>query len=643
MEKLPQTLSSFRFGAFELDARTGELASNGDKIRLHEQPLQILLALLENPGELVSRETLVARLWPTGTYVDFDRSLNKAVNKLRDALDDSAEKPRFIETLPRRGYRFIETVTCNGNDWPITPQATSTYTPLVHRRWLFLAAAAVVILTLGSVVYFASRHRRDMEYAATSRVSLVVLPFDNLSGDAEQDYFSDGMTEEMITELGQFSPQHVAVIARATSMQYKGSRKTAEQIGRELHVDYLLEGSVRRSDSRVHITAELVRAKDQAHLWARSFDRDLRDILTLPTDVAAAIANQISIKLDSSQSRSLQGARQVNPTAYEDYMKGLHYLRLWDSDRENVVRSQPYFERAITVDPGYAQAYIRLAQGYFLGVFQGKRPLDVMPKVESLTRTALLLDPGLAEAHDVLANVALRYHYDFGAAEQEARLAIELNPNYPEAHDTYADYLMAVGREEEALSESRRASELDPLLEGVTFDVGFHLLLLKRYDEALAQFRKLLEPEVNAPAAHYWMGNVYAKRGMHKEAVTEWVASYTVGGDKKLAAAVQHAYEVSGYEGVMQVRVQNLTEEVEQLSRKGKWFVDPVDRAVLALQHGKREEAFKWLEEGYEERCPDIPMLMVPASEVLNLDQLRGDPRFLALVRRVGIPYHGTN
>jgi len=642
LEKPTQIPPSFRFGPFELDARTGELATNGDKIRLHEQPLQILLALLENAGELVSRETLVARLWPTGTYVDFDRSLNKAINKLRDALGDSAEEPRFIETLPRRGYRFIETVTGNGHEWHTTPQAQSTFARLLHRRRVSLAAAAVVILALGSVVYVVSRYRRHIAHAASSRVSLVVLPFDNLSGDPEQDYFSDSMTEEMIAELGQFSPQHLAVIARATSMQYKGSRKTAEQIGRELRVDYLLEGSVRRSDSRVYVTAELIQANDQTHLWVRSFDRDLRDILTLPTDVAGAIANQISIKLDSSQNRSLRGARQVNPTAYEDYMKGLYYLRLWHNDAENVVRSQPYFERAITIDPGYAQAYARLAQGYFIGVFQGKRPRDVMPKAEALARTALSLDPRLADAHDILANVALRYHYDFAAAEQEARLAIDLNPNYPEAHDTYADYLTAVGRHEEALAEERRASELDPLLGPLTWGVGWHLLLLKRYDEALAQFRKLLEPEANSQSAHYWMGNVYAKKGMYKEAVAEWVAAYTVDGDKKLAAAVQHAYEVSGYRGVMQVKAQNLAEQIEQLSRKGKGFVDPVDRAVLALQQGKREEAFKWLEEAYEERSPDIPMLMVPALEELNLDKLRGDPRFLAFVRRIGIPHYGT-
>jgi len=469
-------------------------------------------------------------------------------------------------------------------------------------------------------------------------VSLIVLPFENLSGDPEQDYFSDSMTEEMIAELGQFSPQHLAVIARATSMQYKNSHKTAEQIGRELHVDYVLEGSVRRSARRVRITAELIQAKDQAHLWVRSFDRDLRDILTLQTDVAGAIANQISIKLDSSQNRSLRGARQVNPTAYEDYLKGLHYLRLWHNDAENVVRSQPYFERAITIDPGYAQAYTRLAQGYLVSVFQGQRPRDVMPKAEALARRALSLDPGLAEAHDILANVALRYNYDFAAAEQEARLAIDLNPNYPEAHDTYADYLSAVGRHEEALAEERRANELDPLLGPLTWGVGWHLLVLKRYDEALAQFRKLLEPEANDPTGHNWMGNVYEQKGMYKEAVDEWTTACTLEGDKDMAATLQRAYDISGYRGAVKARDDIESEQVQRRLKKGK-FVDPMDLATLAARRADKDEAFQWLNKAYEEHSPGIPMLMIPG----DWQELRGDPRFLAFVHRVGIPYHGTS
>ena len=631
MEKHSQVGPSVRFAPFELDVRSAELQSNGRKILLHEQPFQVLLALLERPGELISREELVQRLWPDGTFVDYERGLNKAVNKLRDALRDSADSPRFVETIPRRGYRFIAPVTHNGQaERPSAVNSRSAPAKLVRRRSAVLSAAAVVVLVAPWLLYIATRHPADRAQPANSKVTLAVLPFDNLSGDPEQEYFSDSMTEEMIAELGQLSPAHLAIIARATSMQFKNSHKTAEQIGRELHVDCLPEGSVRRDAIHVRITAELIQAKDQTHLWAGSFDRDVHDILALQTDVAGAIANHINVKFNSIQNRSLENVRAVNPEAYENYLKGLHYLRLWHNDWENVMRSQQYLERAITIDPGYALAYTTLAQNYFLRIFKGQRPRDVVPKAEALARKALSLDPGLAEAHDILANVNLRYNYDFAAAEQEAKLAIELNPNYPEAHDTYADYLSAVGRHQEALAEERRASELDPLLGPLTWGVGWHLLLLNRYDEALAQFRKLLEPEANDPTGHYWMGNVYEQKGMYKEAVDEWKTAYTLDGDKEMAATVQRAYDISGYRGAVKARDDMESEQVQRRLKKGK-FVDPMDRAKLALRQANKDEALQWLNKAYEERSPGIPMLMIPG----DWKELHNDPRFEALVHRV--------
>jgi TolB-like protein/DNA-binding winged helix-turn-helix (wHTH) protein/tetratricopeptide (TPR) repeat protein len=640
MEKLTQTPSHFRFGPFQLDASTGELAENGDKTRLHEQSLQVLLALLAQPGELVTREELVHRLWPAGTFVDFDRSLNKAVNKLREALADSPVEPRFIETLPRRGYRFIAPFTHNGQaDLAGTVDSRFTAHKFVRRHSLLVSAAAVVVLVASWLLYIATRHPGDRTQAASSKVTLAVLPFDNLSGDPDQEYLSDSMTEEMIAELGQLSPAHLAVIARATSMYFQNSHKTAEQIGRELHVDYLLEGSVRRSASHIRITAELIQAKDQTHLWAGSFDRDVHDILALQTDVAGAIANHINVKFNSIQNRGVESARAINPEAYESYLKGLYYLRLWgnDNDGGNVVRSQEYLERAITIDPGYALAYTRLAQSYFVSVFQGQRPRNVMPKAEALARRALSLDPGLAEAHDILANVNLRYNYDFAAAEKEAKLAIDLNPNYPEAHDTYADYLSAVGRHEEALAEERHATELDPLFGSLTWGVGWHLFVLKRYDEALAQFRKLLEPEADSSAGHYWMGEVYEQKGMYKEAVDEWKTAYTLDGDKDMAATVQRAYDISGYHGAVKARDNIESERIQRRLERGK-FVDPMNLARRAARRADRDEAFQWLNKAYEEHSPGIPMLMMPGE----WKELRTDPRFEALVRRVGIPHQGS-
>jgi TolB-like protein/DNA-binding winged helix-turn-helix (wHTH) protein/Tfp pilus assembly protein PilF len=628
----------------ELDLKRYELRRGGKTLRLEKIPMELLILLVERREQLVGRQEIVERLWGKEVFLDADQGINTAIRKIRMVLRDDPEQPRYLQTVVGKGYRFVGPITFIGNGnkgidlqgSPTLPAPLSAKTSFrqSYGRVSFLAIAAITIVVAGSFAYVLKRHEPRKAGAATSEVRLVVLPFDNLSGDPEQAYLSDSMTEEMIAELGQVNPRQLAVIARATSMEYRNSHKTAEQIGRELHVDYLLEGSVRRSNDRVRITTELIQARDQTQIWAHTFDRDLRDVLTLQTDVAGAIAEQVRVKFDSTRSLHLSTTKRLNPEAYENYLKGLHYLRLWHNDKQNIEKSQQYLERAISLDPGYALAYARLAQDSFLSVFYGQRPQEVMPKGEALARKALSLDPELAEAHDILANIELRYNYDFPAAEREAKLAIELNPNYPEAHDTYADYLSAVGRHQEALAEERHASELDPLLGPLTWGVGFHLLLLNRYDEALTQFQKLLEPEANDPTAHYWMGNVYELKHMYKEAVEEWAAAYTVGGDKELATAIRRAFHVAGYQGVMQVKAQNLAEQIQRRSKKGK-FVDPLDRATVALQGGNKEEAFKWLDKAYEERSPQIPMLMVPGS----WKELRGDPRFLKLVGRVGIPY----
>jgi TolB-like protein/DNA-binding winged helix-turn-helix (wHTH) protein len=415
-------------GSFEFDPQSGELRKQGIRIRLEGQPVALLAMLLERPSELVTREDLQKKLWPSDTFVDFDQSLNAAIRRLRLALDDSAESPRYVETLARRGYRWVA---------PVRAPAETTIDPghgpesNIRPRWgsratlLALAAAIAVAAT-----FVASRLLRPP--SDSGKVMLAVLPFQNLSDDAQQEYFVDGMTEEMITQLGGLDPRHLGVTARTSAMQYKGSHKDAAQVARELRVNYLLEGSVRRQGQRIRVTARLIQASDQTHVWADSYDNDLSDVLKLQSEVARAIAGHIRLQLSHQVEQRLSSAPRVNALAYEAYLQGQQAWNL--RNKEGTGRSIEEFQHAIEIDPNYATAFAALARAYALSPVSGfMAASEAMPKARDAAARALALDDSLAEGHSMMGFIKAHHEYDWPAAEREFQQALKLNPSDPYA------------------------------------------------------------------------------------------------------------------------------------------------------------------------------------------------------------------
>ena len=465
------------FGLFELDLRAGELRKHGLRIRLQEQPFQVLVMLLEHHGEVVTREELQKRLWPADTFVDFDHGLNKAISKIREALGDSAESPRFVETVARRGYRFLAEVraadtTPGTSPVPATQAPASTEArdrsnlagePAMPKpvarpvaRMVSLFVVLLVIATLAAWKFYSWKRS-----SAVIR-SLAVLPLESLSNDASQDYFADGMTDELISDLGQISA--LRVISRTSVMAYKRTNKPLPQIARELNVDAVVEGTVLHSGDQVRITAQLIEASSDKHLWSQSYEGELRDTLALQNQVARAVADQIRINLNAQERTALKSVRVVNPQAYESYLKGRYF---WNKRTADALRvALAYFNQAIDEDPKYAEPYSGLADTYaLLGDWQyaAMTPKEALPKAKAAAIKALELDNTLGEAHNSLAFCLDGFDWDFDSAGKEFRRAIELNPGYATAHHWYAWHLSLVGQNEEAIVEMKKAESLDPL------------------------------------------------------------------------------------------------------------------------------------------------------------------------------------
>ena len=442
-----------RFGTFEVDFRAGELRKQGKRVKLQDQPLQVLAVLLQRPGDVVTREELRSQIWPEDTFVDFDNSLNTAVNKLREALGDSAESPHFVETLPRRGYRFIASL--NGVQAGVPVGGLRKRSMQMHLQPVWWSAAVVVVLA--AILFSLNVFRLRDGLLGGSRVpqikSLAVLPLTNLSGDPNQEYFSDGMTDALITNLAQMGS--AKVVSRTSVMGYKKTDKPLPEIARELNVDGIVEGTVQRSGDRVRITAQLIQGLSDRHLWANTYERDLQDVLALQDEVARAIVGEIKLKV-TPQDQMTRGARRaINPQAYELYLRGLAYSRQQGGQSKRT--SLDYFNRAIQVDPEWAEPYAQLARSYHW--LAGFGEPELYPRSKAASLNAIRLDDGLGEAHSALAYVLHNYDWDWSGAEREYRRALELNPNYSEAHYDYAQLLMAAGRHDEAVGEIRRAAE----------------------------------------------------------------------------------------------------------------------------------------------------------------------------------------
>ena len=625
-----------RFGVFEADPRLGELTKHGKRLPLQEQPFQLLAMLLERPGELVSREELRAKIWPH-TIVDFDHGLNKAIGKIRDALGDSAENPRFIETVARRGYRFLADVAVV-QDGPrrtaagdlavqadagslARPEAgTSSRRPPRVIAWrLFGFGLALVVAAALSWILYTSRNS-----APTIR-SLAVLPLKNLSGDVSQDYFTDGMTEELITQLGQISA--LRVISSTSVMLYKGVDKPLAEIARELSVQAVVEGSVLRSGGRVRITAQLIRVPADEQMWAQSYEGDLRDTLALQSKVAQAIAEQIRATLSRRQQAALRKPKTVSPDAYEAYLKGRYFWNKRTGD--GLKKAIDYFSRAIETDPTYAEAYSGLADSYALsgdweyGVLS---PEDAFRQARAAATKALALDDSLGEAHTSLAFAFDLYAWDWAAAETEYKRAIELNPGYATAHHWYAWHLLVMGRNSEGIFELRRAENLDPLSLIISADLADALCIAHLYDESVRQSKKTLEMDPNFAVAHYELGQAFEQKHMHDEAIAEFQRAIELSGhsgafDSNLA----YVYAVSERKG----EAENIVKDLQAQPDK-----NPSADANIALVYvglGDHDQAMIWLNKAYEARFnPSI--LLRPA-----FDPLRSDARFGDLWRRLGL------
>jgi TolB-like protein/DNA-binding winged helix-turn-helix (wHTH) protein/Flp pilus assembly protein TadD len=619
-----------RFGLFELDVRSGELRKRGVRVPLQGLPVQVLAILLENPGQVVTREELRARLWPADTFVDFDHSLHNAIARLRDALGEEANNPRFIETLPRRGYRFIGPLDSTVVAQPVVPSVAA------HGRFwrVFPLAAFVLVVVFTALLGFNVRKMRSRffgEASASAHIdSLAVLPLKNLSDDREQDYFADGMTEALITNLGKASA--LRVISRTSVMRYKDTKKPLPEIAKELQVDALVEGTVARSGDHLRITANLVQASPERHLWAETYERDLRDVLALQNDVARNITQQVQIKLTPEEHARLSTSHPVDPEAYQLYIKGRYF---WvKRNRESFDRAMDYFQKAIDRDPGYAAPYSGLADCYVLfgSSFDvgGLAPNEVQPKAKAAALKALELDSSLSDAHNSLAYVKLNYDWDWSGAEAEFKRSLELNPGYAHGHHWYAHLLFSSGRRDEALAESNRALGLDPVSPIINLHLGWHYLYTRQYDRALEQLAKTLELDPNYALAHWYRGLAYEQKRMYSQALREMgIAKNLLPGNLAVVSDIGHVYAVSGDKGAAEKVIVELKRE------SAHRYVNDYELALIYVGLSRKDEAFQSLDRAFREHSDQLIYLNVDP----RLDPIRSDTRFADLVRIVGIPH----
>jgi TolB-like protein/DNA-binding winged helix-turn-helix (wHTH) protein/Flp pilus assembly protein TadD len=629
-----------RFGIYEMSLQSGELRKAGVRIRVQQQPLKLLEILLERPGQVVSREELRSRLWPNESFGDFDQAVNIAIAKVRGALGDSADNPRFIETLPKRGYRFIAAVSISESEPPLVRPESGLIEPAVPQvreassvptgeRFQWLNARTVVvlalILTLPVLVVLLLRLRNRPPATSTIR-SIAVLPLENLSGDATQDYFADGMTDQLITDLAQISA--LRVISRTSAMAYKGARKPLPEIARQLNVDAVVEGTVLRSGEQVRITAQLIQASTDTHLWADTYDGNLRDTLVLQEKVAQAIADRIRIELTPGEQAGLRRFKVVDPQAYEDYLEGRYFWNKRTGD--GLKKAIEYFNQAIAKDPTYAPAYSGLADSYALAgdwQYAVMTTKEALPKAKAAAMKAIELDNTLSEAHASLAFCLEGFDWDSETAESEFRRAIELSPGYATAHHWYAWHLALIGRKSDALSEMRKAQSLDPLSLIINADLAELLLIEGSPTEAIEQSKKTIEMDSSFALAHNQLGQAYLREHMFPEAISELQKAVQLsGGSPTCMANLARAFAESG----KRAEATALLNELKARSSGGYPYATELASVYTAL--GDKTAAMASLEKGYEERF-NPGVLLRPA-----FDPLRSDPVFQDFERRIGLP-----
>ena len=611
-----ETNSIVRFQGFELDLQSGDLRKNGTRFKLQNQPFRVLAALLERPGQVVTREDLRERIWPNDSTGDFDHAINLAIGKLRTSLGDSADVPHLIETVPKRGYRFICTVEANG----IHQDGARQNEPLPGQRWklrlsaLLLISIAVVALLLG---YSNLRSKLISRPSPEIQIhSLAVLPLKSLSSDQNQDYFAEGMTDSIITELGKIGA--LQVISHQSVMQYKGTTKSVPEIARELNADAIVEGSIMRVGQQVRITVQLIDGRTDYHLWADSYQRDAGAILSLQNDLAKDVAAQVKVKLTPQEKELFASAPTVKPEAHEAYLKGLYFVNRWPEPES--IRCIESFQRATEIDPSFAAAQSGLATCYTIMPWT-LPPKEVYPKAKAAAQRALRLDANQAEAYAALGAVNMFYEWDWGSAEQNLRRAVELNPNRSSSRIWYSDYYSFLGQTDEAIREAKQAVALDPASVFANRNLAFVYQLSRKYPEYTTQAKTTLELAPNNEIARWDLAYALALQGRRNEAI------------QRLAA-------------------------VE----------DPLDRAIVLATLGENEQARRALKEAQTPTCPctfsfaavyallnerDVAIQTLKTAfderdaEMVQLntnpafDSLRTDSRVLTLLRRMNFPKIG--
>ncbi|MGO9260032.1 MAG: winged helix-turn-helix domain-containing protein [Bryobacteraceae bacterium] len=614
----------FEFGRFRLDPVEKVLYADGQPVQLTSKAFETLSALVEAGGHILAKEELLKRIWPD-TFVE-EGTLFQNIATLRRVLGDGPDQRSFIETVPRRGYRFSGTVRQGDAEAP----KVESRSRIGYRTVAGAAMGAVLLLA----VWFAWQGIRPPVSPEQGKIKLAVLPFLNLSGDSGQDYFSNGLTEEMITQLGTLEPARLAVIARTSSMQYKDTKKDARQIGRELGVDYIMEGSVRRDAGRVRITAKLIRVNDQTNLWAQAYDRNLTDIVSLQNDVAGAIAREIKLKLTAAASARAANAAPLDPQAHELYLEGRYF---WNKRTEGgILKAIDSFSDAIARAPKYAQAHAGLADAYAL---LGSLANATTPRREAMTKAkasalrALEIDDSLAEAHTSLAFVLMQYEWDWEGADREFRRALELNPNYATAHQWYGFWLIARGRSGEAIEEELRARENDPLSTIVETDTCQLLSSLGREDEAIRHAQRALELDPGFALAHLYLAEAYAGKKNYPEAIVEARKALDLSADPAWAQSMlARMYALTGQidkgQGILHAMLETANQRED--------LAICLARVYAAL--GEKDAAFAWLERAYRNHEGGLILLHVDPE----FQTIRQDPRFTGLVGRIGLRYSSS-
>ncbi|HLK06142.1 MAG TPA: winged helix-turn-helix domain-containing protein [Candidatus Acidoferrum sp.] len=631
----------YRFGVFELNAAAHELRKHGLRVRLSGQPFALLLMLLESPGQIVSREEMRVRLWSTDTIVDFEHSLNSAIKKLRATLGDSPENSRYVETVPKVGYRFVAPVeVIVKEDPPATiahsnlsaarsaPAAGSSQSqtrPSALRRIWAVGVCLLAVIIVAIAVWKWPRTKPAVP-SGDGRVMIAVLPFDNLTGDASQDYFSDGLTEEMIEQLGRVNPQRLGVIARTSVARYKREGADLDRIQRELGVQYVLEGTVRRDTERVRVTAQLIRVKDQSHVWSREYDRTLDKLLVLQGEIAQQLAKELSLnfapralpKIDESLSPE-------NYQAYDLYLKGRYF---WNKrSTQGFERALECFQQSIQKDPGYARAYAGLADTYALISSYYIKPADgVKTQARAAARKAVELDDTLPEGHTSLALIAQNFDWDWTTAEKEYKRAIELDPNYATAHHWYAEELSLTGRAGESIAEIEFAKKLDPLSVIIATDRGVFLFYARQYDQAIEQFKTVLDMQPEFPRGHM-IENVYSQKQMYAEALAD---------SQEWQKQADNAFRVA-MRSYIYGRMNNRAKASDELSNLRRNYGNHAavgyleSFAYVGLNDGPN--AIACLERAYADHSISTSVAVDPI-----FDPLRSDPRFQAILDKMHFP-----